>query len=56
LQGEVQELELEQALLRSKLSASMLIEPVPKGEFGGDVLQRVLGRFGPVLRHDSVGD
>jgi hypothetical protein len=44
LQGEVQELELE-ALLRSKFPLD-LIEPVPKGEFGGDVLQRVLGVSG----------
>ena len=41
LQGEVQELELE-SLLRSKFPLDS-IEPVPKGEFGGDVLQRVLG-------------
>lgn len=44
LQGEVQELELE-ALLRSKFPLDS-IEPVPKGEFGGDVLQRVLGVSG----------
>ena len=44
LQGEVQELELE-ATLRSKFPHD-LIEPVPKGEFGGDVLQRVMGPFG----------
>ncbi len=44
LQGEVLELELE-ALLRSKFPLD-LIEPVPKGEFGGDVLQRVLGISG----------
>jgi hypothetical protein len=44
LQGEVQELELE-ALLRSKFPLDA-IEPVPKGEFGGDVLQRVLGVSG----------
>ena len=44
LQGEVLELELE-ALLRSKFPLD-LIEPVPKGEFGGDVLQRVLGTSG----------
>ncbi len=41
LQGEVQELELE-ALLRSKFPGDV-VEPVPKGEFGGDVLQRVIG-------------
>jgi hypothetical protein len=39
LQGEVQELELEN-LLRSKFPFDV-IEPVPKGEFGGDVLHRV---------------
>jgi hypothetical protein len=44
LQGEVQELELE-GLLRSKFPFDS-IEPVPKGEHGGDVLQRVAGPFG----------
>lgn len=44
LQGEVQELELE-ALLRSKFQRDT-IEPVPKGEFGGDVLHRVLSPTG----------
>jgi hypothetical protein len=39
LQGEVQELELE-SLLRAKFPFDT-IEPVPKGEFGGDALQRV---------------
>ncbi len=39
LQGEVQELELEQ-LLCTKFPHDV-IEPVPKGEHGGDVLQRV---------------
>ena len=39
LQGEVQELELEN-LLRAKFPFDA-IEPVPKGEFGGDVLHRV---------------
>jgi len=39
LQGEVQELELE-SLLRAKFFADT-IEPVAKGEFGGDALQRV---------------
>ena len=39
LQGEVQELALEN-LLRSKFPFDV-IEPVPKGEFGGDALQRV---------------
>jgi hypothetical protein len=41
LQGEVQELELE-ALLTAKFPRDT-IQPVPKGEFGGDVLQRVVG-------------
>jgi hypothetical protein len=41
LQGEVLELELE-AAIRSKFPRD-IIEPVPKGEFGGDVLQRVMG-------------
>lgn len=44
LQGEVQELELE-TLLRAKFPRDT-IEPVPKGEFGGDVLQRVNGPQG----------
>jgi hypothetical protein len=44
LQGEVQELELED-LLRSKFPFDA-IEPVAKGEFGGDVLQRVIGANG----------
>lgn len=44
LQGEVQELELE-ALLRSRFPLDQ-IQPVPKGEFGGDVLQRVIGPQG----------
>jgi hypothetical protein len=39
LQGEVLELELEH-LLRSKFPFD-LIEPVPKGEFGGDALHRI---------------
>ena len=39
-QGEVQELELE-SLLRSKFPLDA-IEPVPKGEYGGDVLHRVV--------------
>jgi hypothetical protein len=46
LQGEVQELQLE-AMLRAKFSRDV-IEPVPKGEFGGDVVQRV---FGPLDQH-----
>lgn len=43
LQGEALELELE-SLLRNQFPRD-LIEPVPKGDFGGDVLHRV---FGPV--------
>ncbi len=46
LQGEVQELELE-ALLSAKFPADR-IEPVPKGEHGGDVLHRVVGPLGQV--------
>jgi len=44
LQGEVQELELE-SLLKSKFPHDT-IEPVPKGEHGGDVLQRVVSPLG----------
>ena len=44
LQGEVQELELE-ALLISRFPRDT-IEPVPKGEHGGDVLHRVIGPLG----------
>jgi hypothetical protein len=44
LQGEVQELELE-SLLRTKFMRDT-IDPVPKGEFGGDVLHRVIGPLG----------
>ena len=44
LQGEVQELELE-SLLRAKFPHDA-IEPVGKGEFGGDVLQRVVSQTG----------
>ena len=44
LQGEVQELELE-SLLTSKFPFDR-IEPVPKGEHGGDVFQRVVGPMG----------
>lgn len=44
LQGEVLELELEN-LLRAKFPFDA-IEPVPKGEFGGDVLHRVVGTSG----------
>lgn len=44
LQGEVQELEIE-SLLRSRFPRDM-IQSVPKGEFGGDVLHRVVGPLG----------
>lgn len=44
LQGEVQELELEN-LLRTKFPFDT-IDPVPKGEFGGDVLHRVVSAGG----------
>jgi hypothetical protein len=44
LQGEVQELELE-SILRAKFPFDT-IEPVPKGEFGGDALQRVVSNSG----------
>jgi hypothetical protein len=44
LQGEVQELELE-SLLRERFPRDV-IEPVPKGQFGGDVLQRVCSASG----------
>ena len=44
LQGEVQELELE-TLLSAKFPRD-IIEPVPKGEYGGDVLHRVIGPLG----------
>ncbi len=44
LQGEVQELALESAL--SARFPRDRIEPVPKGEHGGDVLHRVLGPLG----------
>jgi hypothetical protein len=46
LQGEVQELDLEN-LLRSRFPFDR-IEPVPKGEFGGDVVQRVVTAGGQV--------
>jgi hypothetical protein len=46
LQGEVQELELE-ALLAAKFPRDT-IQPVPKGEFGGDVLQSVIGPLNQV--------
>lgn len=44
LQGEVQEMELEN-LLRTKFPFDS-IDPVPKGEYGGDVLHRVVGTCG----------
>jgi len=44
LQGEVVELELE-ALLRTRFPEDS-VEPVPKGEHGGDVIQRVVGPAG----------
>jgi hypothetical protein len=44
LQGEAQEIELE-SLLRARFPRD-IIEPVPKGEFGGDVLHRVVGPLG----------
>ena len=44
LQGEVQELELE-SLLAEKFPSD-LVQPVPKGEFGGDIVHRVLNRAG----------
>jgi hypothetical protein len=46
LQGEVQEMELE-ALLRAKFPRDT-VEPVPKGEYGGDALQRVIGPLGQI--------
>jgi hypothetical protein len=46
LQGETLELELE-SLLRARFTRD-LIEPVPKGECGGDVLQRVLDHAGRI--------
>ena len=44
LQGEVQELALE-SMLQARFPFDK-IEPVPKGEFGGDVLQRVVSASG----------
>jgi hypothetical protein len=44
LQGEVLELELE-GLIRSAFPQDT-IEPVPKGEYGGDVIHRVMGPSG----------
>ncbi|MGH8537833.1 MAG: DUF2130 domain-containing protein [Gammaproteobacteria bacterium] len=46
LHGEVQELELE-SLLSARFPRDT-IEPVPKGEHGGDVLHRVVGPLGQV--------
>lgn len=46
LQGEAFEIELE-AVLRAKFPRD-IIEPVPKGEFGGDVLHRVVGPSGQI--------
>ncbi len=46
LQGEVLELELE-ALLCARFPVDT-IEPVPKGEFGGDILQRVVSPTGQI--------
>ena len=43
LQGEVQELELE-SILRAKFPRDA-VEPVPKGEYGGDFLHRVFGNL-----------
>jgi hypothetical protein len=43
LQGEVQELEIE-AVLRGRFPHD-LVEPVPKGEHGGDLLQRVYSPY-----------
>ena len=44
LQGEVLELELE-SVLKAKFPFDV-IEPVAKGEFGGDIIQRVIGASG----------
>lgn len=44
LQGEVLELELE-SLIAARFPVD-IIDPVAKGEFGGDVLQRVVGPAG----------
>ncbi len=44
LQGEVQELELE-TLLTARFPTDTIV-PVPKGEFGGDVLHTVIGPLG----------
>lgn len=44
IQGEVQEIELE-CLLGDKFPGD-IIEPVPKGQFGGDILHHVIGPSG----------
>jgi hypothetical protein len=44
LQGEVQELEIE-GLLSARFPRDT-IQPVPKGEFGGDIIHRVMGPLG----------
>lgn len=44
VQGEAQEIEFEN-LLRSKFPIDAIL-PVPKGEFGGDVLQKVMNSLG----------
>jgi len=46
MQGEVQELDLERRLREAFPRDT--IEPVPKGQFGGDAVQRVLGTQGQV--------
>ncbi len=46
LQGEVQELDLEKTLQTKFLRD--VVEPVPKGEHGGDVLQRVMNNLGQI--------
>jgi hypothetical protein len=46
LQGEVQELALE-AMLREKFPRDAF-DPVPKGEFGGDLIQHVVGPTGQI--------
>jgi hypothetical protein len=46
LQGEVLEMELE-SLLRTQFPRDD-IQPVPKGEFGGDLIQRVVGPSGEI--------
>ncbi|HJU61792.1 MAG TPA: DUF2130 domain-containing protein [Candidatus Binatia bacterium] len=44
LQGEVQELEIE-SLLIARFPRDT-VQPVPKGEFGGDIIHRVMGPLG----------